>query len=361
MVGAISGTVRELVQEAAVHEQRDDEQHHRHGNLAADQQRPPPAPAPARRDAVACLHHGHQIRARRVNRRHEAEEHGADDGDDEAERHRAAIHPEREHDRKIRWHLDLPEQRHARVPDAEPRDAAGDCKQQALGDQLPYEPAAAGADGEAQRHLARARRRAAGEQPRHVRARDEQHGERERRQHREQRRVRRILRHPRLQFGSHRKPPVVVRVGIGALQIGADRRQLGLRGRLRHAGTKASLDGQVPDAARFERTALRIADEPRRHHERHEEIGSHVLIEAGELGWRDADDGELVAVDSHAPAKHRRIRSQLLFPQPPADDDDGVASWYLVFIGSETASDRRLDAHERQEVPAQQHAQLQFG
>ena len=159
-----------------------------------------------------------------------------------------------ERDRQIGRNLNLPEQRHAGIADAEAEHAAGDGDQQALGDQLADQPAASGADGEPQRHLARANRRAAGQQPGDVGARDEQHRERERREHRDQHRVRRALRDPRLQLGAHGEAAILVRVRIGALEIRGDRRQLGSA--LRPAttpGLEASFEPQVPRVARLER------------------------------------------------------------------------------------------------------------
>ena len=52
----------------------------------------------------------------------------------------------------------LPEQRHAGIADAEAQHAARRGNQQALRHQLPDQPPASGADGQAQRHLARANR-----------------------------------------------------------------------------------------------------------------------------------------------------------------------------------------------------------
>ena len=65
------------------------------------------------------------------------------------------------------------------------------------------------------------------------------------------------------------------------------RRQLGLRlAPATTPGLRRPLILQIPDVARFERRGLRIADETRRHHQRHEEIGADELVEAGELGRR---------------------------------------------------------------------------
>src|SRR5437763_12988849 len=91
MIDAIPGSVRELLAEAAVHEQRDDEQYDGHGDLSADEHGASPAAPPARPDAVAGFHHAGQIRTRRLNRRHEPEDHRAGHGDGEADRERAAI------------------------------------------------------------------------------------------------------------------------------------------------------------------------------------------------------------------------------------------------------------------------------
>ena len=66
--------------------------------------------------------------------------------------------------------------------------------------------------------------------------------ERERREHRDQHRVRRVLREPGLELGAHGEAAILVRVRVGALEIRGDRRQLGLRFRLRDAGLEASLD-----------------------------------------------------------------------------------------------------------------------
>src|SRR4051812_48617925 len=60
----------------------------------------------------------------------------ADDRHQQAEHQRAPIHAERERDRQVGRDLDLPEQQHAGVADAESDDAAGDRDQQALGNEL---------------------------------------------------------------------------------------------------------------------------------------------------------------------------------------------------------------------------------
>ena len=65
------------------------------------------------------------------------------------------------------------EERHASVADGETQDSARERDQQAFSHQLADQSAASGADRETQRHLARAGRCAAGQQPRDVRACDQ--------------------------------------------------------------------------------------------------------------------------------------------------------------------------------------------
>ena len=55
-----------------------------------------------------------------------------------------------------------------------------------------------------------------------------------------------------------------------------------------------------------------------------------------------------------------RIRSEFLLPQRAAENDDGVAARDLIFFEPEAAADRRLDAHQSEEVAADQHAHLQL-
>ena len=123
---------------------------------------------------------------------------------------------------------DLTEQRDARVGDPEAGDAAERRNQQALGDELPDDAAAAGADGQPHGDFASPRRTAAGQEARDVRARHQQHGAGERDQHGRQRRDRRRLRDARAQLGAEDQPPIAIGLGIGALEIGGNRRQLAL-------------------------------------------------------------------------------------------------------------------------------------
>lgn len=56
-----------------------------------------------------------------------------------------------------------------------------------------------------------------------------------------------------------------------------------------------------------------------------------------------------------------RIGSELLFPHPAAEDQDGVASRHLIFVRAERALDRRLDAEQREQVRSDDSTHLQLG
>ena len=85
MVGPIARTVRHLLAESPIHEQRDDEQNHGHRDLAANEHRASPAAPTSGCDGVAGFHDAGQIGTRRVNRRHESEDDRARRRDSEAQ------------------------------------------------------------------------------------------------------------------------------------------------------------------------------------------------------------------------------------------------------------------------------------
>ena len=60
-------------------------------------------------------------------------------------------------------------------------------------------------------------------------------------------------------------------------------------------------------------------------------------------------------------AEHARVGRELLLPHRAAEHDDGVAAGHLILFGPERASDGRLDAHQREQVAAHQHAHLELG
>ena len=123
-----------------------------------------------------------------------------------------------------------------------------------------------------------------------------------------------------------------------------DRRQLRLRARRRRAASEKSLERQRSEVTGLERPHGRIPLEARPHHQRREEFEPRESIEAGELGGRHADDGELDSVEPYGPAHHRVVGSTLAGPEIVAENDDGVASWHGIFFGAKGPSERRFDA-----------------
>jgi len=278
VIGPVAWAVRQLLAETAIDEHGDDQQDDRCRHLDGGDQGPAPAASSSGCDDIAGLDHGGQIRARRLERRHEAEDHRAHDGHGNAEGERPEIHLERQQNGQLRRNLDLPEQQHSGVADPQPQHAARNRDEHAFGNQLPNDAAAARADREAKRDLARAQRRAARQQPGDVAARHQQDGNRQRRQHRDQHGVRRALGDARLQLRVHEEPLILVRLRIRALEVGCDRGQLALGLLLRGAALQPPFQPEIPDITCLERSGLCVVDERRGHHHRYDEIGAHELI-----------------------------------------------------------------------------------
>ena len=355
VIGAKSGTGTELPLEVAVHERREHQQDNRTSHLAGDEQRSPPTTTQKGTGGIGRLHHRGQIRARPLNRRRETEQPGADDRHDQAIQQCASIELERQRNGQVRRQLNQPEEPDAGERDEHTEKPADRGNQRALGHQLTDQPATSGADREAQGDLARAYRSAAGQETRNVRARHEEHHDRQGCQHRDDHGVGSVVRHPRLQLGADHKVPVPIGVGIHPLEIPADQRELRLRFGLRDAGTQASLDRELPRDARVERVRFRIGAEARPHHQRRVERDPHELVRPGEGRRHDADDRELQAVEPYGPPDDLWISSELLLPDVVSQDDHGVASRHLVLVGAERPSYFRLDAHDVEEVSAHEH------
>ena len=135
-----------------------------------------------------------------------------------------------------------------------PARAAAEREQHALGQRLPGEAQAAGAERRAYRHLALARRRFGEQQVGHVDARDEQHeGDRAEK-------GQEAVTHRRLELVAQRRHVrAVVAVGLGILllKLRADPIHLRARAFERHAGLQPRVDAQkVIDARRRLRSAF---------------------------------------------------------------------------------------------------------
>jgi hypothetical protein len=219
MIRSEARTAAKLLLKSAIHKRGYHEKDHGDGHLAAHEQRAAPPPAPPETRGVCRLHHRRQIRASRSDCRHQPEQDGAEQCDDNTDQQHTLIELERRHDREIRRDLKPPEQPHAGVADAKAEVAADRRNQHALGDQLPDNPGTSGPDGQSHGDLAAPGRSPARQQSRDVGARDEQHGRREKVEHQEQPRNGWRSDDPRLQLGTNGEVLIPVRVWVGSLQI----------------------------------------------------------------------------------------------------------------------------------------------
>jgi hypothetical protein len=80
------------------------------------------------------------------------------------------------------------------------------------------------------------------------------------------------------------------------------------------------------------------------------------LIQAREPGGRDADDGELDAVETYRAANDGAIGAELPLPEIVAEHHHGVAAGHLILVGPEGAPQLGLHADHRKEVAGHQHA-----
>ena len=174
-VRSITGLDTLQAVEAREQQSRADQQHHRHRHLRDDQRALHPLAAPASPAwPPPCFSADDQIDAA-AERRQRAEQHAGHDRDAKREdQHRS----DRSRSRRcatVKRPTNVVSMSIVSHANADADDAAGDRQQRALGQQLPHQPAAAGAERGAHRQLAIAaehpRQREVGD----VRARDQQH------------------------------------------------------------------------------------------------------------------------------------------------------------------------------------------
>ena len=79
-------------------------------------------------------------------------------------------------------------------------------------------------------------------------------------------------------------------------------------------------------------------------------------MHAGEPFRRDADDGELDGVEADLAADDVRPPAELPLPHPVTEDHDRVAARHLIVVGSEAATERRLDSQRGEEVAVDEKA-----
>src|SRR5260370_8279899 len=71
------------------------------------------------------------------------------------------------------------------------------------------------------------------------------------------------------------------------------------------------------------------------HAHRNPIIGMHNQLRPGELCWRNANDGERIAVDFDLPSNYARINREAALPKTVTDDHDGMSTGLIIFLGSE--------------------------
>ena len=217
-----------------------------------------------------------------------------------------------------------------------PTTAPAKREQDALGQQLLDETAAAGADRRAQGHFALAHGRTREQEVRDVDARDEQQ-----QADRAEQRVQRgpeeaddfvCERHGerRPAFVGRRKLPLDTRVKRSQLGVGLFERDAGLQARDRFDEMRAAaVLGEIPDE-------------------------SLVHVDAGwkvEARSRDAQHGVELPVQLHRPSDDVRVAAVSRAPQTIADDDRALAG-DMERLRAEAGSERRPDAQHAEEIRA---------
>ena len=236
-------------------------------------------------------------------------------------------------------------ERHAEDPGDEGKD-------QALGEELPDDAGAAGAERLPDRDLLLARGQPSEKQRRHVGARDEQH-EGDRAEQRVER---------RLEAGDQARDVRLRQAGVLGVEprgepllvAAADRRQLGRGLFQRDVGFQArdrpGVAGADLDLRRRQAAGLE--------HARREHL--HLRVGRAHPRRRDADDLPRHAVQRDRAADEIRAAAEPRLPQLVADDADRRAVRH-VLLRREVAAERRTDAERRQERVAHAQAVQLFG
>ena len=271
------------------------------------------------------------VGARRVQRRHQPEDHARDERDAHREQQRPhvdvnLVRTRNRRCRGAREHVSQPRCQQGA------RDAAGKREQQALDDQLPDNAPASGAQRQSNRDLALTRRSAGEQQVRDIRARDQEHAPDRGKQHQ----------HwcpcvaDDLVFERHQRHAGEVLRGV----VGGERcsRQLG--------------DGQLAcDARRETRVDGERVSLVRRRELRCQRLG-HDEVDAtheGELRRQHADNDGRLALDAHCAADRVWRAAEAILPETIADEQHVSTPRLLVFAGKGTAGDRR-QAEQRKEL-----------
>jgi hypothetical protein len=100
----------------------------------------------------------------------------------------------------------------------------------------------------------------------------------------------------------------------------------------RRARLEARLDGERAIVAVLEEPLPWIGRERPRHRERHVEVGAHEDLHPREALGRDADDGEVPAVQADRPADDAGGAAELVLPEVGPEDRHGVAAGHPVLV-----------------------------
>ncbi len=353
-----AGRLERAGAKAASHQETGGEQHQRDGDLRHHEHvAPPQALAPGHVD-VGGLEPVDQVRVAALQRRREAAQQRAHSGGGETPQQHASVHTERDGDRQLGGDLECLEELDGGVADGDSAHAPQRREHEALGEEQPDEPRAAGAERQPDGDLARARASAAQQQPRHVGAGDQQHAQSEDREDDAELPLVGVAARADLALGEHVGAAVAVEGRVLAPEVAGQGGELATRLLLAGVGPQARLHHQLAVVTVVEEALLRVGRERLCHRQRHVEVGPREDLDAGERLGRHADDGELAAVEEDLPADDSRVARELPLPEVRPEHGHGVAARHLVLVGAEAAPHPRLDLEQRKEVAGDQHAAL---
>ncbi len=330
------------VRQAAQQQARGRQQHHRQRDLRAHEDRLRTVLPPGRGAPAPAVDRAADRRAPRPDGRHQSEEHARDQRD----RHRGDEHPrvqggpERQRQgvgRHVPQHLQ-DERR-----DAEAEAATKGGEGQALGDQLPDDAAAAGAECGACRQLRLALPAARQDEVRDVGARDQQQ-ERHRAEQQEHRRARDHAERRGDRLGEH--PPRLFEGGILRVEPFLDGAQFlvrALEGGLRRQPSEDG--GPVTGACGAPRA--------RRQHGRHEEA---VVAEQPRLARQHPHDRPRHVVEHQRAAEDARVAAEARLPELLGEHHHVGRPARPILLGQEAAPEPRRHAQHLQELVRHLHA-----
>ncbi len=336
-IGGVVARVDVHERDKAAHEQRrPDEEHDAHGRLGRQQQVPHPL-ASAGAALIVRSQRGRQPGSGGAQGRKQTGECAGDDGDDHGEGQHSNVEPDVGEAWKIvgrprrqRPHQSPGEEHSQRTT----RETQGD----ALGQQLPRQTAAPGAECGPDRELTRPGDAPGEQQIRHIRARDEQDQPHRRQEHEHGRayRARHLVDEP---THAHLDGSALAKQQIGRHRpLHAARRRCSLGRRLLHRDAGLQPRDGVNDAERSRAT--------RRQHIRR----PHLRIAVGKVEPRGSDADDLVhfPVELHGAADGRGFASEAALPQGVTDDDDARRARDRVVITKKATGGRR-DAKQRED------------